>query len=234
MSKRPLLISARNSTCRRLKPLSSMTRRMLSCGAGPAWQQHPSAWILELPTDYGIQARRLFVVASFFVGFGMCMLWSDNALAEVETSDSSAAPGGTLLASTSSAEEQNPYEWGHELLPTDESVKPVNIAHRGGAKIGPENTLVGFQKGLLVGAHVLELDVHLTADAQLVVIHNKTVDDTTNGTGLVRNMTLQKVKRLDAGYDFTGNHGKTHPYRGKGVVVPTLEEVYQAFPGVPL
>jgi glycerophosphoryl diester phosphodiesterase len=47
-------------------------------------------------------------------------------------------------------------------------------------------------------------------------------------------MTLQKVKRLVAGYDFTSNHGKTHPYRGKGIVVPTLEEVYQAFPGVPL
>jgi len=111
---------------------------------------------------------------------------------------------------------------------------PVNIAHRGGAEISPGNTLVGFREGLVAGAGVLELDVHLTEDGHLVVIHNKTVDDTTNGTGRVSKMTLQQVKRLDAGYDFTEDHGKTHPYRGEGVIVPTLEEVYQAFPGVPL
>ena len=93
---------------------------------------------------------------------------------------------------------------------------------------------MGFRAGLKAGAGVLELDVHLTEDRHLVVIHNKTVGDTTNGTGRVSNMTLQEVKRLDAGYDFTEDHGKTHPYRGEGVVVPTLEEVYQAFPGVPL
>jgi glycerophosphoryl diester phosphodiesterase len=80
----------------------------------------------------------------------------------------------------------------------------------------------------------LELDVHLTSDGELVVIHNERVDDTTNGNGLVREMTLQELKQLDAGYDFSYDHVKTHPYRGKGVVIPTLEEVYRAFPDVPL
>jgi glycerophosphoryl diester phosphodiesterase len=88
------------------------------------------------------------VVTLLLVGFGTWVPSSDNALAEVKVPASSPTPGGPLLASTASAQEQSSYEQGHELLPNDELVKPVNIAHRGGAKIGPENTLVGFQKGL--------------------------------------------------------------------------------------
>ena len=110
---------------------------------------------------------------------------------------------------------------------------PVNIAHRGGAKIAPENTLEGFRHALQAGAGVLELDVHLTADGHLVVIHDETVDRTTDGSGPVREMTLAEVKRLDAGYDFPPG-GDVHPYRGKGVRVPTLEEVYREFPNVPI
>ena len=258
-SKRPFLISARNSTCRRLKPLSSTTTRMLSCRAEPAWHRHPSAWILELPTGYGIQARCLFVVASFVVGFGMYMFWSDNALAEVEPSDSSAAPGESLLASTGLSSEQSSCDRRHTLfgyllphlddfethdtlalgtqVPKDWPASPVNIAHRGGRYLAPENTLVGFQKGLLAGADVLEFEVHLTADKaheHLVVIHDNEVDQTTDGTGVIREMTLQEIKQLDAGYEFTDDDGKTYPYRDLGITVPTLEEVYQAFPKTPV
>ena len=111
---------------------------------------------------------------------------------------------------------------------------PVNIAHRGGAKIAPENTLEGFRKGLEVGAGVIELDVHATADGHVVVLHNPTVDCTTDGAGPVREMTLAEVKRLDAGYRFTPDDGATYPYRGEGVKVPTLEEVYKEFPKVPI
>jgi glycerophosphoryl diester phosphodiesterase len=111
---------------------------------------------------------------------------------------------------------------------------PVNFAHRGGAKIVPENTLEGFREGLRVGAGVLELDVHATADGHVVVIHDETVDRTTDGSGAVREMTLAEVKRLDAGYWFTPDGGKTYPYRGEGVRVPTLEEVYRQFPDVPI
>jgi glycerophosphoryl diester phosphodiesterase len=110
---------------------------------------------------------------------------------------------------------------------------PVNIAHRGGAKIGPENTLEGFRKGLEVGAGVIELDVHATADGHVVVLHNPTVDSTTDGAGPVREMTLAEVKRLDAGYWLTPDDGATYPFRGQGVKVPTLEEVYKDFPEVP-
>jgi glycerophosphoryl diester phosphodiesterase len=111
---------------------------------------------------------------------------------------------------------------------------PVNFAHRGGAEIIPENTLEGFRKGLLTGAGVLELDVPATADGTVVVIHDETVDRTTDGSGAVREMTLAKVRRLDAGYRFTSDGGRTYPYRGKGVRIPTLEEVYRVFTDVPI
>jgi glycerophosphoryl diester phosphodiesterase len=124
---------------------------------------------------------------------------------------------------------------GGSQVPKDWPAKPVNIAHRGGKYLAPENTLIGFQEGLTrAGVDVLEFDVHLTADGHLVVIHDDSVDRTTDGTGLVREMTLQEIKQLDAGYEFTENGGKTYPYRDLGITVPTLEEVYQAFPKTPV
>jgi glycerophosphoryl diester phosphodiesterase len=111
---------------------------------------------------------------------------------------------------------------------------PVNIAHRGGAEIAPENTLQGFRKGLRVGAGVLELDVHTTADGHVVVIHDATVDRTTVSAGAVREMTLAELKRLDAGYCFTRDEGRTFPCRGEGIRIPTLEEVYDEFAEVPI
>ena len=110
----------------------------------------------------------------------------------------------------------------------------VNFAHRGGAKIVPENTREGFREGLRVGAGVLELDVHTTADGTVVVIHDETVDRTTDGSGTIREMTLAEVKRLDAGYRFTPDGGRTYPYRGEGVRIPTMEEVYREFTDVPI
>src|SRR5215217_1811627 len=110
----------------------------------------------------------------------------------------------------------------------------VNFAHRGGAKIIPENTREGFREGLRVGAGVLELDVHTTADGAVVVIHDETVDRTTDGSGAICEMTLAEVKRLDAGYRFTPDGGRTYPYRGEGVRIPTMEEVYREFADVPI
>ena len=111
---------------------------------------------------------------------------------------------------------------------------PVNFAHRGGAKIAPENTLEGFREGLRVGAGVLELDVHATADGTVVVHHDEKVDRTTDGSGAIREMTLADVRRLDAGYRFTPDGGRTYPYRGEGVRIPTMEEVYREFADVPI
>lgn len=106
---------------------------------------------------------------------------------------------------------------------------PVNIAHRGGAGVAPENTLSAFGEGLRWGAHWLELDVHSTADGQAVVIHDDTVDRTTDGAGTVEQMTADDLRRLDAAYRFTPD-GLTFPLRGKGVRIPTLDEVLGAHP----
>ena len=91
-------------------------------------------------------------------------------------------------------------------------------AHRGASAYAPENTLEAFRLAMEMGADGFELDVHLSADGQLVVIHDETVDRTTNGTGLVREMTLAQLRALDA------SNGMQE-YRGARI--PTLEEVYQ-------
>lgn len=98
--------------------------------------------------------------------------------------------------------------------------------HRGGRNEWPENTVPAFEEGARRWPDaLLEMDVHATADGHVVVIHDDTVDRTTDGTGLVRLMTLEEIKRLDAAYRFTTDSGVTYPYRGKGITIPTLEEV---------
>ena len=111
--------------------------------------------------------------------------------------------------------------------------KPRLFAHRGGAREAPENTLAAFANGLRSGADRLELDVHGTADGHVVVIHDATLDRTTNGSGEVRAHTLAEIQRLDAGHHFRDESG-AYSFRGRGVRVPTLGEVVSGFPGVPL
>lgn len=107
---------------------------------------------------------------------------------------------------------------------------PANCAHRGASARAPENTLEAFRLAVEAAASGLELDVHLTRDGEVVVIHDPTVDRTTDGSGAVAGMTLDEVRRLDTGYSFSPDGGQTFPYRGRGVRIPTLAEVYEEFP----
>jgi len=107
------------------------------------------------------------------------------------------------------------------------------IGHRGAAGAAPENTLTGFALALEQGADALELDVQLTADGVPVVLHDPTLDRTTDCTGPVANMSLDAVRQADAGYRFSPD-GRTFPWRGCGVGVPTLAEVLAAVPQAPL
>jgi len=109
---------------------------------------------------------------------------------------------------------------------------PVNLAHRGASVLAPENTIEAFRLATEAGAGGLELDVHMTRDGHIVVIHDATVDRTTNGIGAVSEMTLDELRRLDAGHNFSPDGGPTRPYRGRGVRVPTLVEVLREFSGV--
>ena len=111
--------------------------------------------------------------------------------------------------------------------------KPRLFAHRGGAAEAPENTIEAFAHGLKVGADRLELDVHATSDGEIVVLHDETLDRTTDASGPVRMRTLAEVRSFDAGARFVADDG-SQPFRGRGIRIPTLAEVLEAFPGVPL
>jgi glycerophosphoryl diester phosphodiesterase len=108
--------------------------------------------------------------------------------------------------------------------------RPLVFAHRGGGGLYPENTLEAFKYSAAMGVDVLELDVHSTSDGALVVMHDSTLDRTTNGSGKISELTLAELKKLDAGYQFTPDGGKTYPFRGKGITIPTLQEIFDSFP----
>jgi glycerophosphoryl diester phosphodiesterase len=134
---------------------------------------------------------------------------------------------------------------------------PLNIAHQGGEDEFPSNTLYAFRKAVRAGADMLELDIGVTKDGKVIVMHDTTVDGKTNGHGTVVSKTLKQIKRLDAAYWFApgreDHYGHDHPasaYRLRGIAtgrrpapkgfsaadfrVPTLAEVMRAFPHTPI
>ncbi len=113
--------------------------------------------------------------------------------------------------------------------PFTDSDEHLVIAHRGGGGLWPENTLFAFRNAIRIGADALEFDVHATSDGELVVIHDATVDRTTDGSGRVDEMTWESLRSLDAGYGWTDD-GASFPFRGMGLRVPSLEDVLNALP----
>ncbi|HEY5656577.1 MAG TPA: glycerophosphodiester phosphodiesterase [Myxococcota bacterium] len=108
---------------------------------------------------------------------------------------------------------------------------PLVMGHRGCAGRLPENTLAGFRAALEDGAVILETDVHLTRDGEVVLIHDDDVARVTEGFGAVRDLERGELERLDAGYRFSPDGGRTHPERGRGHRVPTLRAALEACPG---
>jgi glycerophosphoryl diester phosphodiesterase len=129
--------------------------------------------------------------------------------------------------------------------------RPLNIAHQGGELEAPSDTLYAFQRARGLGADVLEMDLHMTADGHVVVMHDETVDRTTNGQGSVEQKALAEVKALDAAYWFVPDEGTTHEaeeseyvfrgiatgdrpaprrYSANDFTIPTLREVLDRFP----
>jgi glycerophosphoryl diester phosphodiesterase len=98
--------------------------------------------------------------------------------------------------------------------------KPVIFAHRGASAYAPENTLAAFELAIAQQADAVELDVKLSADGHVIVIHDATVDRTSNGHGKVGNMKLAELKALDAGSYFSPQYA--------GEKIPTLEDVFDA------
>jgi glycerophosphoryl diester phosphodiesterase len=135
--------------------------------------------------------------------------------------------------------------------------RPLNIAHQGGEDEFPSNTMFAFRKALRAGADMLELDIGVTKDGKVVVMHDTTVDGKTNGHGTVASKTLRQIRKLDAAYWFApraSNHyshdlarrayrfrgiatGRKDPpkgFRASDFRVPTLAEVLKAFPRTPI
>ena len=106
------------------------------------------------------------------------------------------------------------------------------LAHRGWRGLYPENTMLSFQKAAELPIDGLEIDIHSTADGVLVVCHDPTVDRTTDGNGRIQDHTFAELQQLDAGYRFSPDGGKTFPFRGQGLTIPTLAEVFESFPNL--
>ena len=99
----------------------------------------------------------------------------------------------------------------------------MNIAHRGASAYAPENTFAAFDKALALGADHVEMDVHFSSDGHIVVIHDDTVDRTTNGSGTVAAMSLDQLGSLDAGSWFSTDYG--------GQRIPTLGGILERYKG---
>lgn len=112
------------------------------------------------------------------------------------------------------------------------AARPTIFGHKGSGGDAPENTFPSFDKAIKDGADVLETDLRLTKDGVVVIMHDAFLEGTTNGTGWVRDYTLEELKKLDAAYNFSTDGGKTFPLRGTGITIPTLDELFARYPGV--
>jgi glycerophosphoryl diester phosphodiesterase len=112
------------------------------------------------------------------------------------------------------------------------------IAHQGGDGLRPSNTMSAFENAVALGVDVLEMDIHSTQDGILVTIHDATIDRTTNGSGRVLDYTFEALQQFDAGYHFPTLAEEAHrsdkPYRGQGITIPALTEIFEAFPEMPM
>jgi glycerophosphoryl diester phosphodiesterase len=108
--------------------------------------------------------------------------------------------------------------------------RPWLVAHRGGARLRPENTFPAFDHAARLGADAFEIDVHLTADGEVLVFHDDETSRLTGAPGTIEARTAAEARALDAGFAFTPDGGRTFPWRGRGVSPPPLRDVLARFP----
>jgi glycerophosphoryl diester phosphodiesterase len=106
--------------------------------------------------------------------------------------------------------------------------RPLVIPHAGGDGMFPEDTMYAFEHSIAMGGEVVDIDVWVAADGVPVAIHDPTLDRTTNGTGDVASFTSVELATLDAGWNFELDGG--HPFRAKGITIPTVEALLVRFP----
>jgi len=109
------------------------------------------------------------------------------------------------------------------------SPEPRIFAHRGDSAHFPENTLPAFKSAVEAGADVIETDVQRSKDGRFMIFHDDTLDRITDGAGRLGDYTLQELQRFDAGHSYSAD-AKSFPFRGKGITIPSLEEILREFP----
>jgi glycerophosphoryl diester phosphodiesterase len=115
------------------------------------------------------------------------------------------------------------------MILLDPNARPV-IGHRGNRAHAPENTLASLQEAVALGVDAVEFDVQVSSDGVLLLMHDLTIDRTTSGSGAVAKQTFAALRRHDAGARFTPDRGRSFPWRDRGVVIPTFDEVVEALP----
>lgn len=116
------------------------------------------------------------------------------------------------------------------------SESPLVIGHAddSGNGLWPGNTMLYLEGIAEIGVDMLEMDVNMTKDGHIILMHDTTVDRTTNGNGRIPDLTLEEIQALEVGVNWSQDEGQTFPYRGQGLQIPTLEEVFQRFPDYPM
>lgn len=109
--------------------------------------------------------------------------------------------------------------------------RPIVLAHRGGSRLAPEHTMIAFEKAHSLGVDGFEIDIRLTKDEEIVVFHDESVDRTSDGTGSIKDYTLQELKQLNFGYHFEDLDGQ-FPYKEEKVEIVSLRELFEAFPNL--
>lgn len=109
--------------------------------------------------------------------------------------------------------------------------RPIILAHRGGSLLAPEHTMAAFEKAHSLGVDGFEIDIRLTKDEEIVVFHDDTVDRTSDGTGFVKDYTLDELKQLNFGYNFEDLDGN-YPYKEEKAEIVSLRELLEVFPNL--
>jgi glycerophosphoryl diester phosphodiesterase len=118
----------------------------------------------------------------------------------------------------------------HGLHPFLDQPGPIAIAHRGGAEEAPENTLEAFGAAVALGYRYLETDAHVSRDGVVVAFHDARLDDSTDRTGAIAALSIAEIAAADAGYVFSPDGGRSHPFRARGIRIPRLEELLLRWP----
>lgn len=115
------------------------------------------------------------------------------------------------------------------MILLDPNARPV-IGHRGNRAHAPENTIVSLQEAIALGVDAVEFDVQVSSDGVLLLMHDLTIDRTTSGKGAVASQTFEALRAHDAGARFTSDGGRTYPWRDRGVLIPSFDDVVEALP----